>query len=145
MEIKLTKRIATALVKVIDMGGSLCDIAMQGGEVEFGIYVLDVYGITPDDVRAAWKFYNEVKRDLSNETMGDKNCEHEYVHKETDRKRQRRGRSDSRSETWIQDDIYFCQKCLEERTVKRQWSGTEYERERPDWTKVGQFRSETIW
>lgn len=144
MEIKLTKEIAAALVKVIEMGGSLCDIAMSGGEVEFGISTLDVYGIIRDDVRVAWEFYNEIQRDLS-ETMDNKNCEHEYVHKETDRRRQSHGRSDSRSETWIQDDIYFCQKCLDEKTVEKWWCGVEHERGRPDWTKVGQFRTETIW
>ena len=144
MGAKLTKRIATALVKVIEMGGSLCDIALAGGEVEFGSYALDVYGITPDDVRAAWEFYNEINGD-SIETIDNKKCEHEYVHKETDRKRQSHGRSDSRSETWIQNDIYFCQKCLEEKTVEKWWCGMEHEHGRPDWTKVGQFRSETIW
>jgi len=53
-------------------------------------------------------------------------CDHKFNIKEIDRVRQEYGRSNSRCETWIQSDVYFCEKCLFEKEVKKQWCGQEH-------------------
>lgn len=77
--------------------------------------------------------------------MEKKVCEHKYVHKETIREKVSYGRSSSRSENFIQIDYYFCEKCLEEKTVKKEWCGQLHYSDCPDWVKNGEFTSKTIW
>ncbi len=72
-------------------------------------------------------------------------CKHKYIHKETDRRCVSNGRSDSRSKTWYQTDIYFCEKCLEEKEVEKVWCGIEHFLDRPEWTKIGHFRYIEEW
>lgn len=72
-------------------------------------------------------------------------CKHKYIHKETDRKCVKNGRSDSRCKTWYQTDIYFCEKCLNEEYKERVWCGVPHASERPKWTCVGYFRTITEW
>lgn len=73
------------------------------------------------------------------------NCKHNFVHKETLRVKEIEGRSNSNCETWKQQDIYFCSICLEEKTINKYWCGVPHERDRPEWTKMGEFRKVTIW
>lgn len=77
--------------------------------------------------------------------MENKECEHKYVHKETTRERISYGRSSSRCEDFVQTDTYFCEKCLEEKTVKKEWCGQPHYSDCPDWVKNGIFKSKTIW
>jgi hypothetical protein len=74
-----------------------------------------------------------------------KTCVHKWIYKETDRVIENYGRSNSRCQTWKQTDVYFCEKCLEEKTVKKEWCGQEHYSDRPEWTKLGSFRQKTIW
>ncbi len=73
------------------------------------------------------------------------NCNHKYVHKETDRVLITFGRSNSRCQTWKKTDVYFCEKCLDEKIIKEEWCGQEHYSDRPDWTKIGIFRNKTEW
>jgi hypothetical protein len=66
-------------------------------------------------------------------------CEHKFIHKETNRVKEQF--CTSRCETWIQTDEYFCEKCLEEKTIKKEWCGQSHYSDRPDWTKVGSFKN----
>jgi hypothetical protein len=70
---------------------------------------------------------------------------HKYVHRETIRERISYGRSDSRCETFKQTDIYFCEKCLEEKTAVKEWCGQLHYRDCPEWVKTGTFTPKTIW
>lgn len=72
-------------------------------------------------------------------------CEHKYIHKETVRERLSYGRSGSRCETFTQCDIYFCEKCLEEKTMKKEWCGQMHYSDCPEWVKLGTFVPKTIW
>jgi hypothetical protein len=70
--------------------------------------------------------------------------EHKYVHKETIRERISCGII-SRCETFKQTDIYFCEKCLEEKTAVKEWNGQLHDSDCPDWVKTGIFTPKTIW
>lgn len=72
-------------------------------------------------------------------------CEHKYIHKETVRERISYGRSASNCETFKQVDFYFCEKCLEEKVITKQWDGQLHYSDCPDWVKIGKFLSKTIW
>jgi hypothetical protein len=71
--------------------------------------------------------------------------EHKYVHKETIRERISYGRSESRCETFKQTDIYFCEKCLEEKTEAKEWCGQLHHGDCPEWVKTGVFTKKVIW
>jgi hypothetical protein len=75
----------------------------------------------------------------------EKKHEHKYIHKETIREAISYGRSNSRCENFKQTDIYFCEKCLEEKTVVKEWCGQLHYSDCPDWVKTGVFISKTIW
>ena len=57
-----------------------------------------------------------------------KTCNHHYVLKST---RKQRGDRDY-NEDWVRIDIYYCDKCLDEKIVRRQASSIEYPTA-PDW------------
>ena len=67
-------------------------------------------------------------------------CKHKFIHKSTDIRYEVDARGNSRCYTWIQVDEYFCEKCLDEKSVKKSWNGQPDDSDRPDWSKAGEFR-----
>mgnify|MGYP001159189215 CR=1 FL=1 len=74
-----------------------------------------------------------------------KDCKHKFVHKETIRERISYGRSNSRSENFRKVDLYFCEKCLEEKSTTLEWCGQEHYSDCPEWVKQGIFINKVIW
>jgi len=72
-------------------------------------------------------------------------CEHKFVHRETTKLRISYGRSDSIVENFKQTSYYFCEKCLEEKKVEKEWSGQTHYSDCPDWVKDGNFTPKVIW
>ena len=65
-------------------------------------------------------------------------CDHNWKHKEVAKVVQCYGHS--RSATYIQIDSYFCEKCLEEKEVRKDWSGIpDVEEGVPLWVLIGGF------
>lgn len=67
-------------------------------------------------------------------------CSHKFIHKETSRRLEVDGRAFTRCVTFITVDVYFCEKCLHESSIKKQWNGQETDCDRPDWSKIGDFK-----
>lgn len=72
-------------------------------------------------------------------------CKHKYVLKEIIRVRESYGRSESRCETWRQTDVFFCEKCLEEKVVNKEWCGQDHYSDMPACAKIGEWIKKTIW
>jgi len=65
-------------------------------------------------------------------------CTHKWNHKEVIKVMQ--GYAHSRSATYIQINSYFCEKCLEEKEVRKDWSGIpDVEEGVPLWVLMGGF------
>ena len=55
------------------------------------------------------------------------------------------GRSDSRCCNYVELATYFEESTLETKVVKKEWCGSKWSSDSPDWVRYGEFKNKTIW